>query len=258
MQLSFDFFYDDEFELYCEENNISDPVSKFIITIPEIILIIDTLLKFITGFYIDGVMIIKKSHIIEHYLKKGLIFDLIAYLPVIIQGILRKEIENISFLNSTTIKILQLLMFCKLKRVSVALSNFQEITASNGKNDYLLNVLRLVLAVSFITHLNACAWHAIAFFTEESTNNWLYTSGLYTSPWVTRYWASMYWSVSMMATIGYSDKISPSSVKEYVFGVVSLAVSLTTFGYTLNCLNEIFQMISKQEKNYKYFMKLYL
>ena len=251
MQLSFDFYYDDEFETYCEEQHLSHSIGKVVLLIPEMILILDTLLKFITGFYVDGVMIVKKSHIMEHYLKKGLIFDLFAYCPVIIQGLVRKQIEEADLINETMIRILQLLMFCKVKRVAMALSNFQEIIASNGKNDYLLNALRLFLAVAFITHLNACAWHAIAYFSEENSDNWLYSSGLIAAPWSTRYWASMYWSVSMMVTIGYNS-IAPTNSKEYMFGVFSLAVSVTLFGYTINSLNEIFNMISKQEKNYKF------
>lgn len=252
MQLSFDFFYDDEFERYCEEKHISHSVSKTILLIPELILIIDTLLKCITGFYIDGVMVIKKSLIMEHYLKKGLIYDLLAYFPVLIQGFLRKQFqENVPFMNSTTIRILQLLMFCKVKRVSVALSNFQEIIASNGKNDYLLNGFRLFLAVAFIVHVNSCAWHAIAFFLEDEQESWLYYSGLLKAPWGTKYWTSLYWAASMMVTIGFNNKISPGNSVEYLFGVLSLAVSVTLFAYTINSLNEIFNMISKHEKNYK-------
>ncbi len=241
MQLSFAFFYDNEFEEFCAINKISHSISKIILTIPELILITDTLLKFITGFYLDGVIITKKSTIVEHYLKKGLVLDLIAYCPVIIQGIIRKELKNVWFFNATTIRIMQLLIFCKLKRVLMALSNFQEIAISNGKNDYLLNAFRLILTVSFITHLTACALHAIAYFNTEINESWLYTSGLYTAPWATRYWASIYWSISMMATIGFNEKISPANTNEYIFGVIALAVTITLFGYTINCFERNFQ-----------------
>ena len=79
MQLSFDMFYDDLLEKIFEQIDIDYYLSSFIILIPEIILIIESLLKFITGFYENGIIIEDRSEIVHHYLGKGLIFDCLSY-----------------------------------------------------------------------------------------------------------------------------------------------------------------------------------
>ena len=50
LQLCFDIFYDDEIEEIFKKIELSHSLSVFIVSIPDILLIIDTLLKFITGF----------------------------------------------------------------------------------------------------------------------------------------------------------------------------------------------------------------
>ena len=252
MQLSFDFFYDDEFEKICEENGMNNKLSKFIILIPEVILIMDTLLKFITGIYVNGVIVTQKNIIIEHYLKKGLIYDLLAYFPIILQGILRKNFDTPDFVN-TLIKIFQLLIFFKFNRVAIALSNFQEIISSKGKNDYILGGFCTFLTIIFITHINACVWHAIAYFNTKDEITWLVTSGLSQTVWIKKYWIAMYWSVSIFSKVGLGDKFTPQNNIEYIFGFVSIVVAMWIFCYALFSVQEIYKMMSSDRKQYKYF-----
>jgi potassium voltage-gated channel Eag-related subfamily H protein 7 len=243
MQLSFDFFYDIEFEIFCENQNIDDSLSKFIVWLPEMILIIDTLLKFISGFYENGVMVIEKKHIIEHYLKKGLLFDLLAYLPVLTHSFL------IYYVNGTIIKLFQMLMFCKVKRVAIALSTFQEIISSNGKGEYMIGAVRLLLMILFITHLNACAWHAIAYFSDDN-QNWLSSANLMTSSWKNRYLMSFFWAISLFGSMGFG-KITPQNDNEYEIGICIVLVSTMLFGYSLYNVFHILKAMQSEKKEYK-------
>ena len=198
MQISFDFFYDDEFVDALHRINISTNISHFLILIPEIMLIIDTLLKFITGFYEDGIMVMEKSKIFNHYMKKGVIYDIIAYVPVLSQSFLRKEIPNL-FGNQISIKLLQLLLFCKAKRVHTAIANFEQIISSNGQHDYVLSIFRLLYILLSVTHVNACLWHAVAYFnTDDTMATWLNTSSLAGQYWDIKYSYCIYWAVSLM------------------------------------------------------------
>ena len=207
MQICFDVFYDDEVEKLFEEYHLNHYLLSFITMIPEIILIIDTLLKFFTGFYEDGIIVVDRSEIFHHYIRKGLIFDCLSFIPVITQGFFRQKYPWIG----SILKELQLLMFFKIKRVKIAISTFEEIIASNGKHDYLLRFFRLMYVILFIAHLNACIWHAFVFFhpDKENTITWLDSSLLKESNWIVRYLYSFYWAVSMMATIGFEEKIIP-------------------------------------------------
>ena len=248
MQLCFDMFFDDELELLFEKYNVNHSLAGFIILFPEIMLIIDTLLKFITGYYENGIIVEDKSLIVHHYLKKGLLFDILSYLPVIIQSIFKQSFPELALL----LKSLQLLLFFKLKRVKIAISNYEEIIASNGKHDFLLSACKLMYVILFITHLNGCIWHACAYFYSNGDNlTWLDYSQLKSSHWTIRYIYSLYWAISIMATIGFGEKISPQNNLECILGIFILIISVLLFGYCINSMKQILDMMSKEEQEYK-------
>ena len=249
MQLSFD-FYDDEFEALCEEKHINHYLAKFILLLPEAILIMDTLLKFITGFYENGVIETEKSKIIEHYLKKGLIFDLLAYIPVLSQGFLRTSILNIPYINGTIIKLSQILLLCKIKRVGIALSNCQEIISANGRDDYTLSAIRLLLTILFVTHINACIWHSMAYFGSDKLN-WLTFNNIHDSDWKYRYYVSMYWAISLFGSLGSGDKFSPHNLNEYILGIAIILISVFLFSYSFFTIKGILEAMNKDKKEYK-------
>lgn len=247
MQLSFDFFYDEEFEIFCEQFHIKKSISHFIIFIPELILITDTMLKFISGYYENGVMVTEKKHIIEHYLKKGLFLDLMAYTPVLAHSFL------ILYVNGTLIKLFQLLMFCKMKRVAVALSTYQEIISSSGRDDYVVGAARLLGTILFVTHLHACAWHAMAYFSDSPKNwlnDWLNNDLLVNSNWKDRYLSSLFWAISIFSTMGFG-KISPQNNNELGLGILIILDSVILFGYSLYNVFDIFKAMHQEKKEYK-------
>lgn len=248
MQLSFDMFYDEQLEHLFEKYHLNHSLISFIVIIPELMLIIDTLLKFITGYYENGIVVEDRGLIIHHYLRKGLVFDLISYFPVLMQGIFKVMLPELSLF----LKSLQLLMFFKIKRVKTAISNYEEIIASNGKHDFLLSFCRLMYVIIFIAHLNACIWHAVAYFPPESFGaTWLDNSNLKHAFWGKKYIYSLYWAISIMATIGYGEKISPSNSLECGVGVLILIVSVLLFGYCINSMKQLLDVMSKEENDYK-------
>lgn len=250
MQLSFDFFYDDEFEEWCEGLHIDPHISHFIVLIPECILILDTFMKCFTGFYEDGVIETDKKKIIKHYLKKGLMFDLMAYIPVLAQGFFRNFLFTTLNINATAIRLFQMLLFCKISRVFVALSNFQEIISANGNDDYIINALRLLATILFITHLNACIWHGLAYFSHEK-ENWLAFNDLIEIPWRNRYYISMYWAVSLFGSMGlFGDKMIPQNRNEYVVGIVIVLISSFLFTYSFSTIRSILKAAQKESQQY--------
>ena len=254
MQICFDVFYDDEFEESLANIKIDHSLTKFLVMIPEIFLIFDTLLKFITGFYEDGVIVIDRKEIMHHYLKKGLIFDILSYSPAITQGILRKSFPDIFEGHENLIRYFQMLMFFKINRVKTALSNFEEVIASVGRHDYILTSFRLLSLILFLTHLNACVWHAAAFFNPDTlAMTWLKKSNLNDEYWLFKYLHSLYWSLSMVATIGTNvDNITPQNNIETITAGWILIVSVFVFAFSINSMKQILDMMSKQELEYKF------
>ena len=252
IQLCFDIFYDDEIEEIFELFNLNHNLGKFIIAAPEILLVFDTLLKFITGFYEDGIVVVDKSMIFSHYIRKGLIFDILSYFPVVLQGILRTNFPQYFEHHPIIIKELQLLMFFKLKRVKIALLNFEEIITSKGSKDFLLSSFRLIYVILFVTHLNACIWHACAYYHLDSDSiTWLDESNLTSQYWLIKYFYSFYWAMSITTTIGYGERISPQNTLEIIFGTGIIIVSLFLFGFSINYMKQILDSISKQEDDHK-------
>ena len=247
MQLCFDMFYDDEFEHLFEKMELNHSLAFFILFLPEMFLITDTLLKFITGFYENGVVVEDRMEIINHYIKKGLIYDIFSYVPVVSQSIIKKFFPHLTLI----LKIAQFLMFFKVKRVKIAVANYEEIIASGGKHDYLLSACRLMYVIIFLAHLNACLWHLVAYFYPGECCTWLDSSDLRHAHWTNRYLYSLYWAISMMSTIGFGEKISPQNLAECVAGIGIMIISILLFGYCLNSMKQILDLMSKEENDYK-------
>ena len=250
LQLSFEFDYEEEFSLILESYHLNESLIHLVTLIPELLLVLDTLLKFITGFYENGIVIIEKSHIINHYLKKGLIFDLLSYCPILAQSILHER--------GIGLRILQLLVFCKLKRVQIILHNFQQIISLNGKHDYILSLIILTAQIIFFCHINACIWHSVAFYYPyDDVKTWLDYSGIKNALWMRKYYYSIFWSIAAMVTIGCGDKVSPQNDTEMMIASAIYLSSTLLFGYIINCMREIFDDMAKNAKEYKYIYLLF-
>ena len=169
--------------------------------------------------------------------------DILAYSPIVLHSML------MLYVDETTVKFIQMLMFCKVKRVAIALSNFQEIISSNGRNDYVLAAVRLILTILFITHLNACTWHAIAYFNNK-TDNWLASDNLIASSLKDRYLMSFFWAISLFGSEGFG-KITPRNDNEYGVGILIVLVSVYLFGYSLYHVFDILKAMESEKKEYK-------
>ncbi len=244
LQISFDFYFDEELHHLLHSWHLSPAMSEFIVIFPEVLLIIDSLLKFMTGYYENGIVIVDKQKIISHYLKRGIFFDFLSYCPIIAQPFLKT-----SKIGGIILKMLQLLIFCKIKRVKIIMVNFQEIISVKGKHDYILNLLHLAFSIVFFSHIIACIWHGISYYNLEQ-NSWLDYEKLRNLPWFNRYCKTLYWAVSVMVTIS-NGQIQPQNNTESVVGIVIFLVSALFFGYSINTMREIFETMSKNEKNYK-------
>lgn len=252
MQLSFDFYYDLEFELYTAEKGWSHSLTKALLVLPEAILITDSTLKMITGYYENGMIVMDRKKIFLKYLLKNLIFDILSYCPILIQGFYKEVIFELSSSYGVVMKAMQLLVFCKLKRIHTMIQNLEQIILLNGEHDYILSLVKVCWKIVFGAHVNACVWHAVAYYNNMNDFTWLDYSDLKGASWVTKYWTSLYWATSSMVTIGYGEKVSPQNNTELFTGVCILLVSSLIFGFTLNSMKQIFDQMSKNENEFKF------
>ena len=242
LQLSFDFIHEEMFSSWMITLVGNHYLSDFIVFIPEILLIFDSLLKLITGYYENGIVITSKKHIVSHYLRKGLIFDLLSYCPVVFQSLF--------YQSSIGLKISQFLMFLKVKRIKIIVDNFQEIISLKGQNNHILSLIKLIIQIIFFAHINACIWHFVGYYNSNNPT-WLEFSGIKDMAWMSKYFYSFYWAVGCLVTIGSGDRFGPQNDLELITATVIFLISSIYFGFNLNSLREIFEQMNKKEKNYK-------
>lgn len=244
LQLSFGFQFNLDFYKFLESSNLDYNLIKFLVFIPEILLVIDSLLKFITGYHKNGILIIDHEKIIHHYIKKGLLMDILSYLPLV----------TLAFRPDSGIflQMMQLFLFLKLNRVKIIINNFKDMILLNGKQDYILSIIILIFQLVFFSHIVACIWHSIAYYYPiENTPTWLDFYDIKSFSWSTKYYHSLFWSVSMMVTVGFGEKVSPRNNLELVVGVWILLISSLLLGYTINAIGSILTEMSRNEIEYK-------
>ena len=247
LQLSFDFAFDEETERFFVNLNLSHNAAKVLGLIPEFILIFDTILKFFTGYYENGLVITKKSKIRHHYFKKGLIFDLFAYCPIIAQNFMKG-----SPTGAFVLKFFQLLMFFKIRRVQTIMLNFQEMISLEGRNDYLLSIFNLACELIFFTHIIACVWHGWAYY-DNSRNNvtWLDVLNLRAFDWFTRYTYSLNWAVSTVFSIGNVINTVPENTSEHLMSILVLMVSGFFYVYIFHTMRDYFTLMNRPNRIHK-------
>ena len=250
LQLSFDFFYDDTFENYAESIHLSHSLSKLLIILPDVLLIIDSTLKMITGYYENGLIVMNKKKILKKYITHTLIFDILSYLPIFLQVGLKDLIVSLHL--EVILRVFQFLMYAKAKRIHTIIDTFEEISSLKGKRDHIISLIRLAFWIFFICHINACIWHGIAYFTDNNVT-WLDMSELRDSNDFERYIHSLYWAVSVMVTMGLVN-ISPQNPLEICTAILIYLISAFYYGYSLNTIKEIFDDMSRKHKEYKFFI----
>lgn len=250
LQISFNFEFEEESLHYLETKKIHHSTAHFIVFIPEILLIIDTFLKLITGYYENGIVITSKRKILHHYIKKSFVFDLLAYSPLIIHNI-----TSIYGSQQIILNILQLLMFFKIPRVQIVLKNFEEMISLEGKNDYFLNIFILAFKLIFFTHLIACIWHSWAYYDDSPDNiTWLDVSNVRGLNWMARYSYSLYWAVTVLVAIGGLEKIGPQNPSELFLGVLIMVASACVYAYSLNLMRVFFDQMNKKDHTHRFFL----
>ena len=59
-----------------------------------------------------------------------------------------------------------------------------------------------------------------------------------------------------MATVGFEESVRPQNNLEMIVGAIILIVSMFLFGYCINSMKQILDMMAKQETEYKYFINI--
>ena len=192
-----------------------------------------------TGFYYQGNLITNRKQILNKYISNELFIDLIT-LTQVIGSFFKKEISCLSFLYLfRALKIPQ-----KLKKLEE--ENFKFSEKSQGFYD----LFKLFFYLIFTAHTCGCIWHFIGRIEIKSGihNNWITTHELIDSSDFEKYIEALFFSVLTMSTVGI---LSVQSTIEKSVSIIMVLVLAGVFAYYLNSIGNIFDFMSKNERQLK-------
>ena len=202
------------------------------------------------GFYENGNVVLNKSKILRHYVKSYFIFDTLASVH---SG--KYIYEYVFTLSSQTMVSsapwLHIFFFFKLIELMHVVSNLEEAVYMSEKVEAVVELLKLITKIIYYTHVEACIWHATAYFYKNG-DTWLTHAQLEEAHWFDKYLASLYWSVSSMITASYGEKVTPQNRLEMIVGVFLLLISSMVFGYTIKSVAGVLDRLNKGRRSFKY------
>ncbi|KAL4510184.1 hypothetical protein ABPG72_010377 [Tetrahymena utriculariae] len=215
---------------------------KLIILLP-IIVLIDFLFKFNTGFYDKGKMIVKRSQIIKRCLERYFVknvFIVLCYSIYIYQ-----LMNSLSF--SRYLDLLLLSLIWKIKSYLYTLSKLEEISFFTKKQKNIITLIKLIFTLMMIAHILSCLWIFLAdFLQQRNIQTWLKNQEVNVTAWHQIYINSYYFTVVTMVTVGYGDVI-PISQEEKVVSILFMLFLCGIFGYSMNTVGSILQSLNEDQ-----------
>ncbi|CAD8139890.1 unnamed protein product [Paramecium pentaurelia] len=206
------------------------------------VFVLDILLNFNTGVYLDGILSMKRERIIKNYLSFWFWIDVISTFPydIIIdesESLIQsaKLLRLFKFLKF--IHILKLLRLAKLKKI---IDILDEVIQNIRIIGIVITFFKLFVFVLFLAHVLGCIFH---YASREESNSWLGDNE--NADWQIRYIYSLYWGIATMTTVGYGD-ISPTTTTERGLGIILLLVACGGFAFTMNSIG--FALSTLEEK----------
>ena len=122
---------------------------------PSWILVFEIVFNFNTAFYDMGVIHASREKILKHYVKGSFISDVLVTLPLII--------------GRFNIPYTKFILLLRVTRIKEKFDNFEEILNLRDKFSTILDLVRLIYFIMFVSHFCACGWYYLA-IREEAEN----------------------------------------------------------------------------------------
>lgn len=202
-----------------------------------VISFLDMIIKFNSGYFMNGSQVLERKAIIHFYLKSEFLFDSFSLLSLFF--------ENFCAIYDFSLITLIKITFCfKIPILKRLIERLEEIINFDEKILALISLFKLFVKMLFLCHAIACIWFIIPYWNPDK--NWLTEKGISTKSVVDKYEFSLYWACVTIATIGYGD-IVPQNSDELIFTLIVTMIGSIFFGYTLTSIATIFKELERDK-----------
>ena len=163
-----------------------ETVQKFVHFFLNEILFFDIILKFITAYYQNGILVKNSQKIFWNYISSHFVYDFLSIIPIFIQSYLvlaTVELDHQSTTFNLIIKFSQFLIYLKSFELIKALDILDDILQLEERSEAFFNLLKLVIEILLFSHFIGCAWHAVAYYSPYK-ENMLQVNDLYQEAWL--------------------------------------------------------------------------
>ncbi|KAL4438752.1 hypothetical protein ABPG74_013425 [Tetrahymena malaccensis] len=211
----------------------------FLRILPAVVFSIEILLKFNTGYYQEGQIVMNRKQIIKSYLKWKFWVDLSATSSILAN----QQVDSMW---------LDFIQFLHIQQMTNLIDFLDDHFQISQRFQTLFELIKLGLLVVVIAHFCGCVFHLVAQIQiqEGEQNTWLQVKNLQDEDWIVRYVNSLYWAIITMNTVGYGD-ITPNTNIEKIFVVFITVICCGVFGYAINTIGSIVREIALKEAAFK-------
>ena len=236
------FYVPFEMSFYSEDRDATAPL------IINLYFIANILVKFRTGYYSRGLLIIDQKEVFYQNLNRSLMLEVLAILAGVLY--LLSDADGLKYLTFITL--------IRVRHIQGFSGKIEDQSNSGKEAAGLFKLLWLILVILTIAHLSACIFHMIALGElDKDPDNWLVAKNYpnqfnYANEKIqTKYVSSLYWAFTTMITVGYGD-IVPSTTNERIYTVFIMAVACGVFGFSVNTIEQIFKEINGKRNVHMY------
>ena len=225
----------------------------------DILFIIDLFINFFVEYYSKkGILIKKRTKIINNYLIGWFLFDFLTALPFnLLYFYYCNQLENqicITYENNNITYYLSMLKCLKSMKMYKMLSEKknQFITrliekASNKQSlDEKIELTKELSFVIFGFHIFSCLHIFIGKYAYPS---WIFANEFQNISEINIYIISLYYLIQTMTTVGYGD-ISSDSFIEIIFRIILLAVGIICYSWVISNISNSINKQSYAQNNY--------
>lgn len=115
---------------------------------PSWILVTEICLNFNTAFYDMGIIHTKRRRIIRNYIKGSFFSDVLVTLPLV--------------MSKFNVPYTKFILLLRVTRIKEKFDNFEEILNLRDRFSTILDLVRLIYFIMFVSHFCACGWYYLA------------------------------------------------------------------------------------------------